>query len=180
MKRTQARIIFFIALFALLSVKGSFAADAEKIGHVDLRTALNESDSGKKAMADLDSIVKTKQAALDEKAKSIEKLKGELEKQASVLSPEAKRTKEEEIERIMRDFQRFAQDSQAEVQKKQNEITTVIVKELREITEKIGREEGYSMVLENVGGLILYSKKELDITDKVVKRYNESKTKPKK
>lgn len=180
MKRTYVRIIFVVALFALLSAKGVFAADAEKIGHVDLRTALNESDSGKKAMADLDTLVKTKQAALDEKAKSIEKLKGELEKQVSVLSAEAKKTKEEEVERLMRDFQRFAQDSQAEVQKKQNEITTVIVKDLKEITEKIGREEGYSLILENVGGLILYTKKELDITDKVIKRYNESKTKAKK
>lgn len=179
MNKTKLRL-FVVTLFTLFSIGVAFAADTEKIGHVDLRTALNESDAGKKAMSDLDSVVKTKQAALDEKAKSIEKFKAELEKQLSVLSFEAKRTKEEEIERLVRDFQRFAQDSQAEVQKKQTEITTVIVKELKEVAEKIGRDEGYSIILENVGGLILYSKKELDITDRVLKKYNESKTKAKK
>ena len=92
----------------------------------------------------------------------------------------AKKAKEDEIERLVRDYQRMVQDSQAEVKKKETELTGSIVKELREIVEKVAQEEGYSIILENVEGIILYSKKELDITEKVVKRYNESKVKQKK
>jgi outer membrane protein len=162
--------------FALILSSSAIAQDL-KIGYVDLRLALNESEAGKKAKADLESMIKIKQAAIDEKGKSIEKLKGDLEKQASVLSEEARKSKEEEIERHIRDYQRLVQDAQTEVKKKESELTGTILKELREIIDKIGKEENYTLILENVEGLILYSKKDIDLTEKVIKAYNETKAK---
>jgi len=53
-------------------------ADVVKIGYVDLRVALNESEAGKKAKIELESLIKTKQSSIEEKGKSIEKLKGDL------------------------------------------------------------------------------------------------------
>ncbi|GAB4407060.1 MAG: hypothetical protein OHK0032_02270 [Thermodesulfovibrionales bacterium] len=182
-KRTGIWIIFVLLSVAILSAsfvaRDASAADV-KIGYVDLRVALNESEAGKKAKAELESLIKAKQGAIEEKGKGIEKLKGELEKQASALSAEAKKAREEEIDRLMRDYQRLVQDSQAEVKKKENELTGTIIKGLREIIDKIGQEDGYSLILENVEGIILYSKKDLDITEKVIKRYNELTAKQKK
>lgn len=151
-----------------------------KIGYVDLRVALVESEAGKKAKAEMESMVKTKQAAIEEKGKAIEKLKGEIEKQAAVLSPEAKKSKEDEADRMMRDFQRLTQDAQAEVKKKEADLTGTILKDIKDVIDKIGQENDYSLILENFEGMILYAKKDLDITDKVIKRYNESKAAPKK
>lgn len=174
-------VLSFIALIVSMALmeKGSSADDGIKIAYVDLKVILNESDAGKKAKAELESLIKTKQAAIDEKGKSIEKLKGEFEKQASVLSPEAKKSKEEEIERLLRDYQRLVQDSQGELKKREDKYTESIIREIRDIIDKIGKEEGYSLILENVEGIILYSKKDLDITEKVIKRYNELKPKEK-
>ncbi|MGD0883872.1 MAG: OmpH family outer membrane protein [Thermodesulfovibrionales bacterium] len=165
-----------VMLIATATVRGSFAADLVRIGYVDLRVALNESNEGKKAKAELESLIKTKQVAIDEKGKTVEKLKGELEKQSSVLSGEAKKAKEDEIERLLRDYQRLVQDSQAEVKKKEDKYTESIIKELREIVEKIGKEENYSLILENVEGIILYTNKDLDLTERVLKKYNELRT----
>ena len=67
-------------------------------------------------------------------------------------------------------------DSQAEVKKKENELTNDILKELREVIERIGQEEDYSLILEHAEGLVLYSKKANNITEKVIKRYNELKS----
>jgi outer membrane protein len=79
----------------------------------------------------------------------------------------------------VRDYQRLVQDSQNELKKKEGELTGSIIRELREVVEKIGQDEGYSLLLENVEGIILYSRKDLDITEKVVKIYNEMKAKKK-
>ena len=174
-------LLFLIALIPATSIAESASgADVVKIGYVDLRVALNESEAGKKAKIELESLIKTKQSSIEEKGKSIEKLKADLEKQASVLSAEARKGKEEEIERLMRDYQRLVQDSQNDVKKKEAEITGSILRELRNIVDKIGQEEGYSLILENVEGIILYSRKDLDITERVIKTYNDSKTKQKK
>ena len=181
-KKAGVMIFFILCAVVSASLLAGIAAAAEvaKIGYVDLRVALNESDTGKKAKIELESLIKTKQAAIDEKGKSIEKLKGDLEKQASVLSGEAKKSKEEEIERLVRDYQRLVQDAQNDVKKKENELTGSILKELRDVVDKIGQDEGYSLILENVEGIILYSRKDLDITDKVIKNFNDMKAKQKK
>jgi outer membrane protein len=179
-ERMKKMVLMAIAGLFLLSLAASpvLAAEASlKIGLVDLFRAVNESDQGKKAKAELESIIKSKQEALEEKGKAIEKLKGELDKQAGVLSAEAKKNKEDEMERLTREYQRTVADSQSEVRKKEGELTGRIVKDLREIVAAIAQEDKYTIIMENAEGLILFADKGLDLTDKVIKKFDESKPK---
>jgi outer membrane protein len=179
-ERMKKMVLMAIAGLFLLSLAASpvLAAEASlKIGLVDLFRAVNESDQGKKAKAELESIIKSKQEALEEKGKAIEKLKGELDKQAGVLSAEAKTNKEDEMERLTREYQRTVADSQSEVRKKEGELTGRIVKDLREIVAAIAQEDKYTIIMENAEGLILFADKGLDLTDKVIKKFDESKPK---
>jgi len=173
MKKT---VLLFV-IFALLSGGRVVYAENMKVGVVDLLKALNESDTGKKAKADLEAIIRGKQTVINEKGKEIENLRGELEKQSSALSPEAKKLKEEDLDRLLREYQRLVSDSQNDVKKRESEYTAEIIKEIRVIVEKIGQEQGYTLIIENAEGIILYSKKDLDLTEAVLKRYNESKAK---
>ena len=170
-------VVTFLVMFMLVSgmISKASAAETFKVGIVDLLKALNESEAGKRAKADLESLIKSKQTSIEERGKSIEKLKAEFEKQAAIISPAAKKAKEEELERLIRDYQRIVADSQAEVKKKEGELTGEILKDLREMINKIAQEEGYTLILEHAEGLVLYANKSLDLTDKVIKKYNESK-----
>jgi outer membrane protein len=164
----------------MFTAQKAFAAEQVlKVGVVDLIKALNESDSGKKAKADLEILIKTKQTAIDEKGKEIEKLKNELEKQSSVLSAEARKSKEDDLEKNIREYQRVVTDSQNDVKKKEGEFTGEILKDLRAIIAKIGQDGNYTMIIENAEGIILYSKPEQNLTEQVIKKYNESKGKAK-
>lgn len=163
----------FVLIILFLSVQTLYAADM-KVGFVDLIRALNESDSGKKAKADLEFLINSIQKKVDEKGKTIEKLREELEKQSSVLSEESRKSKEADLERMLRDYQRLVTDSQNDVKKKEGEFTANIIKELRKIIKNIGEEQKYTYILENTDGVVLYSQKELDLTDEVLKRYNAS------
>ncbi|HWR59104.1 MAG TPA: OmpH family outer membrane protein [Thermodesulfovibrionales bacterium] len=176
----MAILFLMVMVSTALMTSSASGADGLKVGYVDLRVVLNECDAGKKARTELESLIKTKQSTIDEKGKTIEKMKSELDKQASALSPDARKSKEDEIERFVRDYQRLVQDSQNDVKKKENEVTGSILKEIREIVERIGKEDGYSLILENAEGIILYSRKDLDVSDKVIKNYNEWKAKQKK
>ncbi|VAX31888.1 Outer membrane protein H precursor [hydrothermal vent metagenome] len=152
----------------------SLAYGAElKIGYVNLQKALNESEGGRKAKADLDEIIKAKQVVIDKKGKELEKLKADLDKQSALLSEDAKKAKQEDLDRRMRDFQRFVQDAQAEVKKRESEFTNELLKDLRKIIAAIGKEEHYTLILERVEGFILYADKSIDLTGKVISKYNE-------
>ncbi len=160
---TIAAILFFVST--------SFAANL-KIGYVDLQKALNESEGGKHAKKSLEELIKSKQKVIDEKGAEIEKLKEEINKQAAVLSKEALQKKQDELDKKIREYKRFIQDSQDEVKKKENELTAEILKDLRRIINEIAKEEGYTIIFEKAEGLILYADKAIDLTDKVIQRYN--------
>lgn len=173
------KVVVLAVLVLLLAAQQVYAADPVKIGVVDLIKALNESDSGKKAKTDLEILIKTKQTSIDEKGKEIEKLRNDLEKQASVLSSDARKSREEELEKLIREYQRIVTDSQNDVKKKESEFTADILKDLRAIIEKMGQEGSYTMIIENAEGIILFSRPEQNLTESLIKRYNESKSKAK-
>ena len=176
-ERAFGKILLLAAAFILLAA-GGVRADV-KVGVVDLMKVLNESDSGKKAKSNLETLIKSKQSVLDEKGKEIEKLKADLEKQSSVLSADAKKSKEEDLEKLLREYQRLVGDSQSEVKKKESEFTGGILKEIRAIVDKMGEDGGYTIIFENADGLVLFSKKDINLTEVVIKKYNESKAKSK-
>ena len=177
MKKVLLMGVLGVFLLVLAASPVLAAETAMKVGLVDLFKAVNESEQGKKAKADLESIIKDKQTSLEEKGKAIEKLKGELEKQGGVLSAEAKKSKEEEFERLTREYQRTVADSQNEVRKKEGELTGRIVKELRAVIAGIAQAEQYTLILENAEGLVLFADKGLDITDKVIQKFDSVKQK---
>jgi outer membrane protein len=168
----------FASLLAVLLLTFSsqvFAADmGTKIAVVDLNRAVNESAQGKKAKSELEEAIKEKQETLDEKGKAIEKLKAELQKQGPAMSAEARKSKEDELERDTRDYQRAYSDSQNDVRKKESELTGRIINEVRKVIFAIGKEEKYDLILDNNPAIIGYANKVADITDEVIKRFDAS------
>ncbi|HCC69440.1 MAG TPA: hypothetical protein DEP99_06105 [Nitrospiraceae bacterium] len=174
-KRNCFTILLSLVLLLFFWANVSMAEVATKIAYVDLFKAINESEAGLKARNTIEDLINSKRTILEKKGKEIERLMSEFEKRASVLSEGAKKKKREEIESLQRDYQRLLQDSQAEVRKKEEELTGSILKEMREIINKIAEEEGYALILEKAEGVVLYGSKDIDITDKVVKKHNETK-----
>jgi outer membrane protein len=176
------------AVLALLVLCGSMSvvfaqetSSALKIGVVDLYRAVNDSEQGKKAKADLEATIKSKQEALESKGRAIEKLRSDLEKQGDVLSADAKKNKADEYERLTREYQRNMADSQNEVRKKEAELTGRIMKSIREVVLQIAQQGKYSLILERAEGLVLAADPSLDITDTVISQVDSSSpSKPKK
>ncbi|MCC6347396.1 MAG: OmpH family outer membrane protein [Nitrospirales bacterium] len=171
MKKYCAAVTVVLSL--LLSGMLSAALAETKIGFVDLDKAANESEEGKKAISGLKEFMSARQATVAEKGKAIEKMKADLDKQSSVISAEAKRAKVEEIERAERDFQRMVSDVNVELEKKRRELTESVYKEILSIVDAMGQEGKYDAILPVQS--VMYGNKALEITDSVIKKYNETK-----
>ncbi len=165
------KIAFIAVILLAFSSVSAWSADL-KIAYVDVMKALNESTKGLEAKKTLEQMVNARQASIDNIEGELKKLQAEIEKQASVLTPEAKKEKEENISRLKREYQRTLQDSEEEVKKKESEYTQGILRELQAIIKKVGDEEGYTVIFDARD--MLYFSKKLDITEKLIKAYNES------
>jgi len=177
MRKVVLTCILGMSLLFIATSHVSAAETAVKLGIVDLNRAVNESEQGKKAKIELESAIKGKQQALDEKGKALEKLKSHLDEQGSVMSAEARKSKQDELERFTREYQRDLSDSQNEVQRKEGELIGQIVKDIREIINIVAHEEKYDLILDKIPSLVFFADNGLDITDKVIKKFDESKRK---
>ena len=167
--------LIFLAIILLVAL--SAQAAEVKIGYVDLQRIVVQSDQGKEAMKTLDNIEKAKNALIKEKVDEIKKLEEELSKQGAVLNPETKGKKEAEHEKLMMEYQQMRRDREEELKKNEAEFIQKIVLDIKKLLAKIAKEEGYSAIFNEAG--IVYMPENSDLTDMVMKQFNESSKKDK-
>ncbi len=165
------RAVLAATLLAILCVPSLAAADV-KIGYVDLQRALNESAAGKKAKDDFRGQVERLENQLKGKKEELDKLKSDLETKGTVMADAQRKKLETEFEQKRLDLKRRFEDSQQELQKKDQELTGKIIQDLQGIIKEVGDRDGYTLILELGSSPVLYYKKSADITDDVLSVYN--------
>jgi len=143
-------------------------AEPPRIGVVDVIRTVNESNPGKKANAELDALVKAKQAEINEKAEGLENLKKKIEKEPTAT----KRAVEEEFAKAGAAYQQLIAASDGEVKKRASELRGKALEDLKKILEAMGNEDKFLLILTSDN--VLYHQKTIDISDKVIKKYNEA------
>jgi outer membrane protein len=161
-----------IVLFGIL---GSALAADLKVAYVDIQKAVNESNAGKDAKKVITKEVEKFQRQIVDKQKELQTLKDSLEKQAPMLTPDARATREKEYQNKLREFQRWGEDSQNEINQKRVEMERNISIALLKVIQKVGADEGYTLILEKNENIVLFVSKTIDITDRVIKAYDAQK-----
>lgn len=169
----------FLAAIMLCMLTACNKPEPPKIAVVDLVRTISESNPGKKANAELDALVKAKQAVLKEKADAVENLKKNLEKETAPPKKgkeeelaAIKKAKEEELAKAGAEYQQFIAAADADVKKRAAELRGNVLEDLKKVLAAIGSEDKLLVIVTSEN--LLYYQKTIDITDKVVKRYNES------
>jgi outer membrane protein len=163
-----------VAVAALLAF-GLAAAPAraraeQKLAFVDLQRALNEVDEGKTAKAALKREFDQKQKTLDEKKGEFDKLRGELEKQSVVMSDDARKERQGELERKQVELQGLFVQMQKELSERERETTRGIFDKMHAIVREIADQEGVGMVL--TAEALVFATPSLDFTNELVRKYN--------
>ncbi|MGH7321768.1 MAG: OmpH family outer membrane protein [Candidatus Rokuibacteriota bacterium] len=153
------------------------AEAASRIGFVDVQKVMVRSVAGVAAREQLERETAPIRKDIETRRAEIEKLREELEKKGLVLSADAKREKEEALQRRIRDYRRFAEDSEKELQRKAQVLEQRMLQELSGLIERFGKERGYLLILEKRGASVIYGDVEADLTDEVIKVYDQEKAK---
>lgn len=154
---------------------GSVEAAEFKIGTVDIQKAVNECNAGKDAKKDITKEVEKFQRLIADKQKDLQTMKETIEKQAAMLNPEARANKEKEYQGKLRDFQRWGEDYQNDLNQKRIEKERTISQSLQKVIQKLGGDEGYTLVLERNEAIVLFASKVTDITDRIIKLHDAQK-----
>jgi outer membrane protein len=144
-----------------------------RLGVVDLQRVLLETEAGKKAREALNTFMKNRQAVVELEEKELKRMEDDLIKQASVLSANGRRDREEVLRRRVVEFQQRATEMNREVQDKQKEILETFRDRAERIVSKIAQELGLLVVMEKgKGGPTVFADESLDISARVIDALN--------
>lgn len=161
----------FMAVLSLALLTAPAWGQELKVGFVSLQKAISESKSGQSARESFQTAIKERQDALLKEKQAIESRRKDLEKQA-VLMKESERAKaQREFQLRVRDYERKTRDMREELALREQEVTNSILKDLQKVIAEVGKTGRFTMILEQ--GQLLYTDKGIDITDEVIRLYNE-------
>ena len=162
-----------IAGAVLLAGSDAGAQTPTRIGYIDLARVLARSAAGVAAREQLEREKATMQKEMDGKRVELDKLRDELEKKGSLMTADARRDREETMERKRRDATRLADDFQRELGRKEQVLAQKVLQDLTSVIERVGKQKGYYLVLERRGAGVLFSAPEADLTDEIIKVYDQ-------
>jgi outer membrane protein len=148
----------------------SHAQERIKIGYIDIQKVISESQAGKRARDRFQAQVKKAESDIMKERQDIERLKAELDKKGPLLKDDERRNIEADLQKRSVNLQRSMSDHQQELQVRNNEMMSEILKELEKIVNEVGKAEKFTLILER--SQILYSDQGIDITSKVIETYN--------
>jgi outer membrane protein len=143
-----------------------------KVAVVDLQRALNETEDGRHAKRRLKQLFKSRQAKLNERQKKLKKMKANIQRQKNVLSKKALQKKLKSYQQSFVDLQTTYVEYQRELAKKESKLTKKILARMQRIVRRIGQKEGYTVVLERNKGGVVWAPNHIDLTDRVIQKYN--------
>jgi outer membrane protein len=180
MLKDVVKIIMVVLIgSAFLPAQPARANETLKIGILDLQKCLDQSEAGKKAKKLLQDKSERIKKDLSLKRDELKKNRDEFTKKASVLNADARRDKEKELIRKEEDFRDQVREKEEEMRKDEYNAMQPLLNDLFEVTTKLAKDENYTLVVEAKSGVVYYSKS-VDITDKIIKLFNEGKPKEKK
>ncbi|MDD2390328.1 MAG: OmpH family outer membrane protein [Desulfobacterales bacterium] len=171
MKVIKAVMIASCFLFSVC-VLSVHAADVAKIGIVDFQKILENSDAGKVAQAEITKQGKKMEAELKKKGDEIEELKSKFERESLVMSKEKRDEKEREIRININDIKSMQVKFRSDFKVQENRLVIEIQNQVFDLVEKIGKEDGYMLIIEKREAGVMYHPNSIDITDRVIKRFN--------
>jgi Skp family chaperone for outer membrane proteins len=153
---------------------------AARIAVVDMQRISSETLLGKSYAAQIDALTNEmtserakKQNELQKIDDSIKALQDDLQKQASVLSPEATDKKQQEIVRKTRERQNYVEDGQVELQKMQDRLQKQAQNlegefqgKIKPFVDAVAKEKGVDVLLN--AQVVLGAAKEFDLSPEVI------------
>jgi outer membrane protein len=170
--RGHYKIAIVSIFFVLCSFVNLQAAGVSKIGLVDFQKVLDNSNAGKAAQVEINKKGETMEAEIRKMGDEVESLKNNLEREALVMSREAREEKEQELRIKVTDLRALQNKNMLAFKEAERDLVQKIQKEVMDLVREISIKEGYQLILEKREGGIMYFLDSMDITDQVIDAYN--------
>jgi len=159
-------------------IMGSSALAQEfKIAYVDVERVIDSIPGKEEVKKILQEESDVWRGQAEEKMAELQQLREEYESQKLILSPEKKKSKEDEIALKEQEFNQLWADLQEKAKKRNAELTQPILEKAEKAINVIAERDNYSIIFDSSMASIVYGVAELDLTDAVIEELSRTSSK---
>jgi len=149
-----------------------------RVAVIDVNKVLSSSAAGKTAAAKLKQLQEDKMARAQKLDDEIKTLDNDINTKKISLSEEklADMTKQLSDKKIA--MQRFAQDADRELGEARDRVMADLNQKIMPVVDQIGKEMGLAAIFNKFESGLIYASEAIDITDVVIKRFNDAQGAP--
>ena len=173
-------LVLPVLLLAVEMVAGAQTAAPNKVGVIQIQSALVSTKDGQKAVADLETRLEPKKTDLQKKQTELRDLQDKLQRGGNAMAEAAKQDLTRLIDQKTKSYNRDMQDAQAEYEEDQRKLLEELGQKMMVVIDKYAQTNGFSVILDvsNPNTPVLYASNTVDITKDIIDMYDKSSPTP--
>lgn len=167
------RKLLLVFAFALTTALVQAQTTPVKVGFADVEYIFSQMPESKQIDTELATLQGQLKKQYDAKVAEFQKKLGEYQQYGNTVPDAVKQNTERELQQLQQNIQKFEQDSQADLQRKQVALMEPVYAKVGKAIEDVAKENGFQLILSNqISGLdvVLFGDEKLDVSDLVLKK----------
>ena len=165
------KFVYFMLILGVSLFSVNLFAEV-KIGVFDLQKVMVKSQAGKDIKKFLEQKRDFYSKEIKKREQILKQMRQDLEKKAMMLSEQAKQEKEKEYQKKLRDLKLYASDSENELKNLYREKTQKLIHDILLVARDYGKKKNFTFIIEKQEGGIVYVSNTVDITDEILKEFD--------
>lgn len=168
MKKT---LFFSVMILISLAVCLQPVYAASKVGYINVRKIVSDSNIGKEARRDFDTLRQEKELIVQKSLLEINRLKDEINNNKDSMSTDKRQEKLNTLQDMVKEHKRLVADIKEEIKEKDQELVAKILQQADAVLKKVAKKGKYTMIIKDPNA-VGFLDPEVDITDEVIKELN--------
>jgi outer membrane protein len=155
-------------LLAVFGATSALAADSQPFGVIDSQRIVEEYDAARDARQQMEKFVRDMEKEISDKQRELQRLQEDFDSQQMLLGEAARSQRMQELEQAKAEYFRFREQVEQRVQQEYDDKIGEIINQVKTIAERIGKEEGFGIIIDSAAFTVLYIDDNVDLTNKVL------------
>jgi len=162
-------IVFALAtLIPAVLPDAAGAADVKPLAVIDSARIVEEYSAAKDAQEQFQRFLQELEREIGQKEKDLLRMSEEIESQKLLLGEDALNARVEEFQRQREAYDDFRNSADSRAESEYKSLIQPIINQVKTIAERLGREEGFGLIIDVAALTALYIDPDVDLTDKVL------------
>ncbi|HYM62829.1 MAG TPA: OmpH family outer membrane protein [Thermoanaerobaculia bacterium] len=170
------KFLVSLAVTAMAAPMFAQAAAPSRMAVIDVQKVLATSNAGKASYEKLKKFQEERVAKAQKMDEEIRGLENDVNQKKLSLSEEKLTEMTKQISDKKINMQRFAQDADREVGEARDKELQALEAKIKPVIDQIGKEMGLAAIFNKFESGLVYASDAIDITDMVIKRFNDATT----